>query len=429
MNRSAFLTIGVLACATATWLGWRTGQPSASATPRAVSKGPAPAPAPAPAAAVNYDPFAGADFNARKGRTLDDIHATIDRLRLNPVAQATADDSVSGELFALLHSLSAEEIPRVLAYFAALPPPAPDKLIATVLGRWARFDGAAAMEWAQQLTPSRQDTVRGDILSGWAHADPPAAWAWYKSAWDAAPEPRYRLEQDFPLLIHAWALRDAKAALEACLTEGKHGTFDPWAGFASLAGMPERRDEVMNLISGISDEKARQAASRSALLQWSASAPADAAAWVDANMPGADSNILWSVAERYGRANPRANADWLLKRTPPDKRDEAYVLCLYQWAEATPDEAAAWLETAGVTDQSAQIIAGRYARTDLDRAISWAARVSQEKRPEAVANTLAQARTAGKKPDVSKYAASAGVNAEELGKMVDKAVQIFGSRL
>lgn len=427
MNRSAFLTIGVFACAAAAWLGWSTGQPSASATARPVSK--IPAPAPVPVSNVDYTSAAGADFDARKRRTIADILSTIDRLRPAPVTQATVDDNVSGELFALLHSLTAEEIPAVLAHLAALPPPAPDKLLAAVLGRWAHFDGAAAMKWAQQLTVSRQDTVRGDILSGWAHTDPQAAWEWYKAAWDTAPEPRYRLEQDFPLLIHAWALRDAEAALQACLTEGKHGTFDAWSGFASLAAIPERRGEVMKLIAGISDEKARQAASRSALLQWSASAPADAAAWVDAYLPGAGSDLIWAVAERYGRANPRANADWLLQRTPPDKRDEAYRLCLYQWVRAKPDEAAAWLEKAGVTDESAQIMAGRYARTDIDRAVAWAVRVSQEKRAEAVANTLAQARNAGKAPDVSKYAASAGVNVEELGKMVEKATQVFGSRL
>ena len=426
MNRPVFLTMGILACAAAAWLGWNTAQPAGNEAPRSVSI--VPATAPAPVSNVNYVPAAGADFDARKGRTLAEILATIDRLRLDPVAQATVDDSISGKLFATLHSLTAEEIPAVLAHLAALPPPAPDKLLAAVLGRWARFNGAAAMKWAQQLTPSRQDTVRGEILSGWAHTDPQAAWAWYKSAWDAAPEPRHRLEKDFPLLIHAWALRDAKAALEACLTEGKHGTYDAWAGFASLAAMPERREEVMKLIAGITDEKSRLAASRSALLQWSASAPADAAAWVDTHLPNADGNILWSVAERYGRANPRANAGWLLKRTAPDKRDEAYNLCLHQWAEHKPDEAAAWLESAGVTDLSAQIIAGRYARSDLDRAISWAVRVSKEKRAEAIANTLAQARTAGKSPDVSKYAASAGVDAEELGNMVDKAVQVFGSR-
>lgn len=427
MNRPLFIAIGTLGCAVAAWLGWRTGRPVPAEAAPAVSQ--SPAPAPVAVSSANYAPATAADFDARAGRTVTDILAIIDRLRLSPLAQATVDDSISGELFALLQSLTAEEIPGVLAHLAALPPPQPDKVLAAVLGRWARFDGAAAMQWAQALTPVRQDVMRGDILSGWAHSDPAAAWAWYKAAWEAAPEPRYRLEQDFPALIHAWAMRDAPAALAACLVEGKHGTFDPWAGFGSLAALPEKRTQVMQLIAGIADEKVRASASRSALMVWAASAPMEAAAWVDANMPNADSNLLWSVAERFGRANPRANADWLLKRTPPEKRDEAYRLCLYQWAEAKPDEAAAWLETAGVTDESAQIIAGRYARTDVDLAVAWAARASAEKRAEAVANTLAQARTAGQKPDLSKYAAAAGISAEELGRKVDEAAQVFGSRL
>ncbi len=427
MNRRLFLTTGILACTAAAWLGWKIAQPAAAETPRAISK-------PAPVAATrlsttDYSSAAAPAFDARQDRSLGDILATIDRLRLDPASQVSPDDGISGELFALLYALQPDEIPGVLKHLAALPPPSPDKLLTAVLGRWAQFDGAAAMKWAQQLSPSRQDSVRGNILSGWAHCDPAAAWTWYKAAWDAAPEPRYRLEQNFPGLIHAWALRDAPAALAACLAEGKHGTFNAWVGFGSLAAIPERRGEIMSLIAGIADEKTRAAASGGALQAWAASAPVDAAAWIDEHMPGADGKLLWCVAERFGRASPRENADWLLKRMPPEKRDEAYGMCLYQWAESAPDDAAAWLETAGVTDTSAQAIASRYARSDVERAITWAARVSPAKRTEAVANTLAQAIVAGKKPDVAKYATTAGISAEELGKLVERAGDSARSRL
>jgi hypothetical protein len=277
--------------------------------------------------------------------------------------------------------------------------------------------------------------VRGQILGGWARTDPQAAWAWYQKAWEAAPEPRYRLEQDVNQLFYAWALRDPKAAIAAALTEGEHGTYDKWYGIASLAALPERREEIMALLMGIPDEKKRAAASRAALLQWSASAPAEAAAWVDAHLPNADHNILWSIAERYGRANPRANADWLMRRTPQEKRDEAYSLCLYQWAAANPAEAGAWLEGAGVTDQSAQIMASSWLRTHpgktsgLEEAMTWARRVSPAARAEAIVNTLAQARNNGEKPDLSSYAADAGMSAEDLSIKVEEAAKVFGSRL
>ncbi len=428
MNRPLFLTVIAIACTAAARLGWKLAQPAQAAAPRAISEPARVANVPRPST-VDYGAAADPAFDARAGRALDDILAMIDRLRLDPAAQTAPDDGVSGELFALLFSLQPDEIPGVLGHLGALPPPSPDKLLGTVLARWAQFDGAAAMEWAQQLTPARLDGVRGGILSGWAHHDPEAAWAWYQSTWDATPEPRYRLEQNFPGLIHAWALQDAPAALAACLAEGKHSTFNAWVGFGSLAAVPERRDEVMSLIAGITDEKTRTAASRGALQAWSASAPMAAAAWIDTHLPGADGNLLWCVAERYGRADPRRNADWLIQRMPPEKRDEAYGMCLYQWAETAPDDAAAWLENAGITDISAQAIASRYARSDVDRAITWAARVSQPKRAEAVANTLAEAITAGKNPDVAKYTTTAGVGAEELAKMVEKATNDARGRL
>jgi hypothetical protein len=427
MNRILFVITGLVGGALAAGVGWHLGRPkpaSGASTP----------PIPRPAAAVStpdaaYLAAAAPDYDARRGRSLQAILDGIDAARLDPVTQATVDTGLSSELFALLESLTAEEIPLVLEHLNALPPPSPDRLLATVLGLWARQDGAAAMAWAARLTPARLDVMRGPILAGWAHHDPASAWTWYRQAWSTTPEPRYKLEQDFPKLIHAWARHDVPGAFNACLEAGRHGTYDKWSGLTSLVALPDRREEIMGLISGIADEKQRGAARSSALGQWAASAPGEAAAWLDAELPDADSNLVWSIAERFGRANPRANADWLLNRTAPDQRDEAYRLCLHQWAEHAPDEAAAWLESAGPTDMSAEIFASRFARTDLDKAMMWARRVSPEKRPEALVNTLAHALLAGQKPDVAAYATEAGISAENLTKKVEAARQQIGSRL
>jgi hypothetical protein len=426
MNRNVIVITALIGGAIAAGIGWHAGRPKAETGAPAAARPHQSAAALAADAA--YLAAASPDYDARQGRSLQAILEAIDAARLDPVTQATVDTGISSDLFALLDSLTAEEIPGVLAHVEALPPPSPDRLLATVLGRWAREDGAAAMAWAARLTPARLDVMRGPILAGWAHHDPAAAWMWYQQAWSSAPEPRYKLEQDFPKLIHAWARHDAEGAFKACLEAGRHGTYDKWSGFTSLVALPDRREEIMGLITGIADEKQRGAAQRSALGQWAASAPREAAAWLDAELPGADSDLVWSVAERFGRANPRANADWLLSRTPPDQRDEAYRLCLYQWAEHAPDEAAAWLEAAGPTDMSAEIFASRFARTDFDKAIAWARRVSPEKRPEAVVTTLAEALIAGQKPDVAAYATETGLSAEDLIKKVEAAREQIGFR-
>lgn len=426
MTRSRFFLLLAVTGALAGGLGWFLGRP----VPALVSP-PSPPSASAPAADISAYQVAAAapDFHARKNLSTSDILSLIEAARLDPVAQDTVDTGTSDALFSVLESLTAEEIPGVLDHLASLPPPTPDRLLAAVLGRWARDDGAAAMAWAARLTRARQDTVRGVILAGWAQNDPQAAWQWYQEAWRSAPPPRHRLEQDFPKLIHAWARHDAPSALNAILAADPHGTFDKWTGLTSLVALPERRDEIMSLISAIPDEKTRQAGLRSAMGQWSATAPAEAAAWLDTHLPDADSSTVWYVAERFGRANPRANADWLLQRTPPDQRDEAYRMCLYQWAEAAPDDAAAWLETAGPTDLSAEIFATRYARTDLDKAMSWARRVSEPKRVETIVNTLAQAQLAGTSPDFNRFAADTGLDAANLARRVEAARQILGSRL
>lgn len=426
MKRSSFIIAAVVLGAAAAWTGWQIG----SAPPEQRASAPKRPVLPqrtALAAVVtgDYSGLEATDFHPRNGRPLSDILTMAEGLRFSPAL--TSD----GELLALLGALEPDEITPALEFLKTLPPPAPMPLTGAVLMRWASFDAPAAMEWTRQLTAVQRDEVRGGILSAWARQDPKAAWQWYRKAWADAPEPRYRMEQDFPLLIHAWATQDLKGALEACLTEEKHGTFDGWSGFGSIVVIDSQREALLELITtGITDEKKRQAALRSTLHQWAGKDPAAAAAWLDQYAPAKDDgNFVWSIAERFGRADPQANADWLLRRTPPEKRDEIMSYALPSWARAEPEAAEAWLERAGPSDTGAQIMATSLAGRDLDRAVGWASRVSAPKRKDAIASVLATATTAGKKPDVSKYAAAAGITADELAKLVERMKHEWGMRL
>lgn len=432
MKPSVLIPVFVALAAAVTWAGWQAGLGSVSepaAPERRIPLSTAPAPAPVTGA---YTAFADPSWQPRKGRALTDILAMAERLRFSTSLET------QGELLALLRELEPDEIPSALEAIRKLPPPLPSSLLEAVLSRWAVFDAPAAMAWMQQLTAKQRDDVRGAVLSAWAQRNPKAAWQWYLKAWADAPEPRYRLEQDFPLLIHAWARQDLKGALQACLSEEKHGTFDGWTGLGSLVVLPEYRESLMTLLTTEPmDEKKRQAALRSTLLCWSRHDPAAAAAWLDTYAPAKnDNNLVWSISERYGRLDPLANADWLYKRTPPEKRDEIMSYGLAQWARAEPEAAGDWLERVGVTDNGAKYMASAWAHRDLDRAVGWARRVSPAKRADAVAEAIAGSVTGmdmsqdAKKPlDVSKYAEAAGVPAEDLAKRVEKTRQILGSRL
>ena len=125
--------------------------------------------------------------------------------------------------------------------------------------------------------------------------------------------------------------------------------------------------------------------------------------------------------------SPRAN-DYLatLERVPAEKREEsANNMGLIQWAHADPAAAGEWLKTRPHGDTSRATMASAWAVTDLDRALEWAAEMSPEKRAETVAQVYASAQSRGKKPDLARCAATAGIPAEELEKMAEK----FNSRL
>jgi hypothetical protein len=433
MKPALIITGFVMLAAGVTWTGWCAGRNSLgekTSTARRIPVSSQAVPAPVTG---DYAGPAEASWQPRRGRTLAEILALAEKLRFSPALET------QGELLALLGGLEPDEIVPALEALKKLPPPVPSALLEAVLTRWAAGDGPAAIAWMQQnLNAKQRDDVRGGILSAWASHDPKATWQWYLKAWADAPEPRYRLEQDFPLLIHAWARQDLKGALQACLSEEKHGTYDGWSGLGGLAVLPEYREPLMQLITTETmDDKKRQAALRSTLLCWARMDPVSAAVWLDSYAPSKnDGNLVWSVAEYYGSLDPKANADWLLKRTPPEKKDEVLSYGLSYWSRADPEAAGEWLEKAGVSDMGAEMMATAWARRDLDRAVGWARRASAEKRADAVAGAIASAGVRsgesgdGKTtPDVSKYAEAAGVPAEDLAKRVEKLRQVWGSRL
>lgn len=425
MKPAPFILI-IAGCALSAWSGWQLSRRATAAD--STAPGDAGTTVAGTGKPANGHAFHSAAYAAltesapdfRRDRTAAEILAQAAAERSRPALQNC------GELIALLWQLRPDEIPDALDALRKLPPPVPAELYAAVLGRMAETDAPGAMREADKLPAPMRDEARIAVISSWAKHDPRSAWKWYLEAWAAAPEPRYQMERCFLPLIHAWAVQDPKAALEASLAEEEHGTLNPWAGFGSVCALPERRDEVLTLLSGITDEKKRHAALGSALGVWSSSQPAAAAAWLDDHPDAADDNLTWSVAERYGYADHAAATEWLWNRGPTEKREEsANNMGLIQWAHADPAAAGEWLKARPHGDTSRATMASAWAVTDLDRALEWAAEMSPEKRPEAVAQVYASAQSHGKKPDLARCAATAGIPPEELEKIAEK----FSSRL
>lgn len=410
-------------CLVAAWLGWHFGAARPAESTAVKSTAPvssAPAPAKSVPQRTHYAALAEKAPDLRGDRSFADILALAEAWKNQP------DIESRGELLALIRRLDQSELPQALAALRKFPPPAGTELLGAALARMAEFDGPGAMATAEKLSGPQRDEVRPAIIAAWAKRDPKAAWQWYLLAWAAAPEPRYQMERCFLPLIHSWAMQDPKGAMEACLSEENHGTLDPWAGFASLAALPERREEIFHLLGGIADAAKREKALGSALRQWSASDARAAAAWLDAAPDKSNHNLVWAVAERFGREDYRAATDWLWSRTPAEKREQDVVgMGLTQWAYADPAAAGEWLKSHPLGDAGTQTMASAWATVDMDRSLEWAARISEEKRGEALAAIAADAKSRGKAPDMARCAAVAGVSEEEFAKLMAKVPMRF----
>ena len=80
-------------------------------------------------------------------------------------------------------------------------------------------------------------------------------------------------------------------------------------------------------------------------------------------------------------------------QNPADEADlsKTKETAILNWARYDVDAAAAWLEEVGPMDEPIEELAKIYATVDVEKAIAWAVRASDESRDEVIAGTLAKA--------------------------------------
>ncbi len=355
--------------------------------------------------------------------TLTEASAT--KLGGNPVA------------FALIGEMSEEEIKDLLPTLLTKKP-LPESLISTALGRWAASAPKEALQWAEtHLDGPGFAAARGAIIETWAAQDPQSALSWLQKRTVELPKgSKYRWRSHFYTLFNVWAQNDAEAALEAVLREDEAG-HNVWFGFCQLATMDAHRQRAFEVVLAIDDEANRQKGLESLLLAWGKDEPANAAAWLDENAI-TDSKSQWAVSQRFQRADPAGNADWLLARTSGEEQERSLTTAIAYWSRSNPEAASTWVEESGVSsDAIAQQLADGWTHRDSQTAITWALRVKDEdKRKLAIGTVLyhLQHRMPGglhpKEPfTYEAFTKATNMSEDELSKLSEAAGNKIGGRM
>ncbi|MEM7384680.1 MAG: hypothetical protein AAF514_07010, partial [Verrucomicrobiota bacterium] len=171
---------------------------------------------------------------------------------------------------------------------------------------------------------------------------------------------------------------------------------------------------------------------KSLLRAWTKDDPVSAAAWLDEN-DFTDSKWQWAVSQSFQRADPEANADWLLARSTPETRDRSLTTAIAYWSRSDPAAASRWVETSDILNDglAAQLATGWSSR-DANQAFAWARRIGDEaKQRQSIGAVLSQLRTKAFNVDGSVdsfdlqlYTGPTGLSVEELQSALNAAEQM-----
>lgn len=370
----------------------------------------------------DYRSVAEGQVTLRAGRDLKAIFRSLGGQRTTKLGADLAALAVVGELeedevVDLLPDLLAEE-------------PLPENLIAAALARWAQFEPEAALEWAEEkLDRPAFDLAGNEIVAAWATHAPRAAIAWLDDRRAVASgQAQHILDSNLHTILMVWSQHDPAAALEAVL-DPEHSAQGKWYGLGQVASMDEHRDRMFGLVLGIEDEQLREKGLGAMIGGWAGDDPAGAADWLDDN-GYEDSKTQWAVSQRYQRADPAANADWLLVRSTPETLERSLNTAIAYWARSDPEAAGKWVEESDVlTDGLANQVATGWINRDPDRAIGWAMRLQEEgARHLSIGNVLFQlehgpraAAGARREVDLENFTAATGMDVDELAKLSEAA--------
>ena len=265
------------------------------------------------------------------------------------------------------------------------PGPLRTQAIVTLIGKWARVDGPAAVVAAGTFTePALRLQLRETAFNHWAQMDPGAAWDY------ATLNP----QRDLPAERFGHILRGL-------------GGGDISTGLAFLAEHPqaELRDNMQEIgealdqlyqrgghakilpwLERLTDGPLKDAATNRLIDQWARYEPSAAARWMESRGKLLGENITGArkeLASSWADVNPLQALDYF-NQLPADQREDAYYERIFRrWLESDKNAAAAYLAelpSSPALDRPIEQYAYDIMQQDPELTMPWVESISDPRR-------------------------------------------------
>lgn len=279
----------------------------------------------------------------------------------------------------------------------------------TLFTRWLTEDPEKAKAWIETLPEEHRNTARASYEQAFARAKPREFLLGLEAGKSLSKDDERLLQMSLSNLARSHSA-EAAAWLDKNKTWLPAGKF-PDLVSALLSQTPDLSPRFLPLM-----RKGEMANStyRSAGEKWASKDPAKAASYLSTLPPGEERDAFHkgvflntaktdlNEAYRQAEATPGGSlqnaflttiaqqskdhletAEWLSSRFPPDSQGAAFALSslVGQWANAAPEQTAAWLQKASPGDNKDRLIS-TFSSTIVDRdpdmAIQWAATIGND---------------------------------------------------
>lgn len=360
---------------------WRE-KPAAAAVPSAAI---VPPPPPAPEKPPEPPPPPVA---ATASQTLDEIIAAAAR-EFRGGAQNVG--AVSRGL-TLLTTIPASDALKALDVIKNVPDQSARALLFKYyLSYWAEKEPWKALDYAMNKLPKEHRLATSEgVLAAWAARDPDAVFGWHEKGRGMAPPPVR--DSLLAVLFKTLASKDLPKAFGYLgVVDNLNDRAQALRGILDTVQTTEDRERVLYAVSKNNDAELRTQTRRAVVENWARQDPGAAAAWVDKAEPAWERPQLRdSLGLTWLQSEPEKAAAWWIACEPgPD----TMVKIINVWSQKDVTGASKWLDTQPLgpqSDTARMTFARQVAPGEPDRALIWAATVSDETMRENTINHIYQ---------------------------------------